>query len=194
MLQTIIKHLSDAIYSHTERTIPLAVHRHTSDGKVYPCVYIGKGQYKEINIDNFDGLSYFRQVSKTTTSEAEGHRPLADLIRFVYSLRVVTTIKNESFGKDDSFASDTIALSIIKDLVKNPLQLKQQLKANSLLIVCESYDSNVKDILAEEYKGIERLKNSIPYEYSMVAIDFKCEVVVSASCIDLLCNAIENNV
>jgi len=188
MLKQITQRLSSAIEGITQKVVPLATQRNTSDGKTFPAIYSGKGQYSEISPDNYAGLSYFRINGKTRISDfTELKRACEDIKQYEYTLRLVTCIKNELTGTEDAFTSDALALSLIKELNGLDGNLKQDLSANFVNVKCVSYDTDVKDILIEEYKGIERLKNSIPYEYSLIAIDIEVQVVISTECIELLC-------
>ena len=188
MLKQITQRLSSAIEGITQRVVPLATQRTTSDGKTFPAIYSGKGQYSEISPDNYAGLSYFRINGKTRISDfTELKRSCDEIKQYEYPIRLVACIKNELTGTDDGFTSDALALTLIKELNGLDGSLKQDLSANFTSVKCVSYDTDVKDILTEEYKGIDRLKNSIPYEYSLVAIDIEVQVVISTNCIELLC-------
>lgn len=188
MIEQIVNRLSLSIEDKTEKTIPLAKQLSNSDGKVFPAIYIGKGQYSEISIDNFAGLSYFRLAGKTQIQEVEqAGRPMNDLYRYQYTLRLVCTVQNSVIGKDDAFSSDALALLLVKNLNECNTKLKQDLSARSAIVTCVSYDTNVKDILSEEYQGIERLKNSLPYNYSLVAIDLSIDIIISSDCINNIC-------
>ena len=188
MLKQITQRLSSAIEGITQRVVPLATQRTTSDGKIFPAIYSGKGQYSEISPDNYAGLSYFRINGKTRISDfTELKRACEEIKQYDYPIRLVACIKNELTGTDDGFTSDALALTIIKALNGLDGSLKQDLSANFTSVKCVSYDTDVKDILSEEYKGIDRLKNSIPYEYSLIAIDIEVQVVISTNCIELLC-------
>lgn len=188
MLKQITQRLSSAIEVITQKVVPLATQRTTSDGKTFPAIYSGKGQYSEISPDNYAGLSYFRINGKTRISDfTELKRACEEIKQYDYPIRLVACIKNELTGTDDGFTSDALALTLIKELNGLDGSLKQDLSANFVSVKCVSYDTDVKDILSEEYKGIDRLKNSIPYEYSLVAIDIEVQVVISTNCIELLC-------
>jgi len=188
MLKQITQRLSSAIEGITQKVVPLATQRTTSDGKTFPAIYSGKGQYSEISPDNYAGLSYFRINGRTRISDfTELKRACEEIKQYDYPIRLVACIKNELTGTDDGFTSDALALTIIKALNGLDGSLKQDLSANFTSVKCVSYDTDVKDILTEEYKGIDRLKNSIPYEYSLVAIDIEVQVVISTNCIELLC-------
>lgn len=194
MLQYIIEQLAANVSTKVERAIPLATQRFTADGqKMFPAIYAGNGQYKEISIDNFAGLTYFRTNGKVQISEANNEkRPMQDLQRMNYPLRLVCAVKNSVIGKDDEFSPELLALSFIKDLTTGAGSLKNTLNANYVSIQPESYDTDVKDILSEEYAGIERLKVSVPYSYSLIAINLSVEIIISASCINLICNPLCN--
>ena len=188
MLKQITQRLSSAIEEITQKVVPLATQRTTSDGKTFPAIYSGKGQYSEISPDNYAGLSYFRINGKTRISDfTELKRACEEIKQYDYPIRLVACIKNELTGTDDGFTSDALALTLIKELNGLDGSLKQDLSANFTSVKCVSYDTDVKDILSEEYKGIDRLKNSIPYEYSLIAIDIEVQVVISTNCIELLC-------
>jgi len=190
MLQYIIEQLSENVSEKVQKTIPLASQRFTSDGaKMFPAIYVGNGQYKEISIDNFAGLTYFRTNGKVSISEINNDkRAMQDIQRLTYPLRLVCAVKNSVIGKDDEFTPDTLALSFIKDLQDGTGNLKSSLNANYVTIQAQSYDTDVKDILNEEYSGIERLKVSAPYSYSLISIDLTVEIIISAKCINLICN------
>ena len=188
MLKQITQRLSSAIEGITQKVVPLATQRTTSDGKTFPAIYSGKGQYSEISPDNYAGLSYFRINGRTRISDfTELKRACEEIKQYDYPIRLVACIKNELTGTDDGFTSDALALTIIKALNGLDGSLKQDLSANFTSVKCVSYDTDVKDILTEEYKGIDRLKNSIPYEYSLVAIDIEVQVIIGTECIELLC-------
>jgi len=168
----------------------LATQRHTTDGKLFPAIYQGKGQYSEISPDNYAGLSYFRMNGKVRISEADNaKRSMNDLNNYLYPIRLVVCVKNDLIGVDDEFSPDLIAMSFIKVINESSGQLKQDLEANFTTIRAESYDTDVKDILSEEFAGIERLKNSVPYQYSLIAIDINVEIIISTECINLLCKS-----
>jgi len=188
MLKQITDRLSASIYGIVQKQIPLATQRTTSDGKTFPAIYKGQGQYSEINIDNYAGLCYFRTNGKVQVSEFnELKRPLNDLKRYEYQLRLVVCVQNSTLGTDNEFTPDSLALTFVKQMQEVNGVLKQDLEANFTIIQCKSYDTDAKDILAEEYAGIERLKNSVPYTYSLIAIDLTVDVVISDNCIQLLC-------
>ena len=188
MLEAIVKRLSSSIEDKTQKVIPLAKQLTNADGKMWPAEYVGNGNYKDFSIDNFAGLSYFRLRSKAIISEVEQNgRPLNDLNSFLYPIRLVCAIQNSVVGKDDSFSPDALALTIVKQLNESNGNLKQDLSAQKATIRCESYDTDVKSILSEEYFGIERLKNSIPYNYSLVAIDINVDVIISNNCLANIC-------
>lgn len=188
MLKQLTQRLSSAIEGITQRVVPLATQRTTSDGKTFPAIYSGNGQYSEISPDNYAGLSYFRINGRTRISDfTELKRACDEIKQYDYPIRLVACIKNELTGTDDGFTSDALALTLIKELNGLDGSLKQDLSANFTSVKCVSYDTDVKDILTEEYKGMDRLKNSIPYEYSLIAIDIEVQVIISTDCIELLC-------
>jgi len=188
MLKQITERLSASVEGIVHKTIPLATQRTTSDGKMFPAIYKGKGQYSEISPDNYAGLCYFRMNGKVKITEANNDkRALQDLNNYAYPIRLVVCVKNDLVGIDDSFTPEILAMSFIKVINESSGLLKKDLEANFTTIRAESYDTDVKDILNEEYAGIERLKNAIPYEYSLIAIDINVEVIISTSCIELLC-------
>ena len=190
MLKQITDRLAANIQGIVQKTIPLATQRHTTDGKMFPAIYKGSGQYSEISPDNYAGLSYFRMNGKVRISETDnGKRSMNDLNSYLYPIRLVVCVKNDLIGVDDEFSPDLIAMSFIKVINESSGQLKQDLEANFTTIRAESYDTDVKDILSEEFAGIERLKNSVPYQYSLIAIDINVEIIISTECINLLCKS-----
>lgn len=194
MLRTIAERISSQISGITQKVIPLAKQLTNSDGKTFPAIYKGQGQYSEISPDNYAGLCYIRQIAPTTISEnTEFKRAMNDVSDYRYNLRLVACIKNSVFGSDDSFTSDVVALSLVKLINDSDFSLKADLNANFASVKAVSYNTDVKNILTKEYSGIDRLKNSVPYDFTLIAIDIEVIVTISSNCIELLCKSYCND-
>ncbi len=185
MLSTIINRLSTAISTRLQQNYGLAKILYQGK-KSFPAKYVGQGQYKPIEIDNWAGMNYFRLNGDIASSNEEVRASCGKAIKLIYPIRLIACVKKSVLGKDDAFSSETLSLLLIKD-IKSITELPSDLSAMRASIEVSRFSTDDKEILSREYSGIELLKNGINYEYCLVAIDMDIEILINADCIELTC-------
>lgn len=183
--------ITDILYSkangYFERLIPLVEKVHADD-KSFPKEYIGNGNYKAIDVDHFAGLGYFRQTSDVTISDLENRgRPMDDLKRYQYNIRLVGCVKKNVIGSDNAYASDMLGVLLAKQLQETNGSIRSLLGARNVSISARSIKTDHKDILSDEFTGI--LGKGIPLTYSLIAIDIEISIEITTDCINTICGS-----
>lgn len=156
-----------------------------------PAEYIGKGQYSDVTrFDNYDGMAYFRMTGKERiTKDNVDALDLASCdqkLTVVFPMRIVACVPKSSASKDDAFTDERISRTLMAHLLTDGGALKDDLRATSVKIFPESITFSNKEILSEEYRGLEKLQD-INYEFSYHAIDFSVTIKIKESCLTAEC-------
>lgn len=154
-----------------------------------PQQYLGNGQYQNLDFDNFAGVAYFRKTGKVSMDKNTGNdRKCVQFYDVSFPIRLVGCARKTLLGKDDSFSGDTICLSVFQDIVQSNGDLGIALKANESSVTITEYTDNIREIIDEEFKGLDR-KNIIPLEYCLVMIDLRIDATITADCVQYYCNS-----
>lgn len=156
------------------------------EGKSQPKAYTSNGQLQNVSdFDNSLGVCYFRKngkISMQRNTDTENHRTACEeMIELNIPLRFVGMVPKKVFT-DDAFTDDRVAFQIIKTLEEKHAAIIAQLEARAVSIEVLDYDTNSIDILAEEYKGIERKDTN--YAMSYIAINFQAVILMSKECFE----------
>lgn len=160
-----------------------------SQGKTTIERYIGNGEYKTaFNIDNYNGVGYFRKVADTKIEKKENpNKSCSDLQGVKYQLRFVASIQRKELPTDCPFSDDELGWMIAKELTGRSAAIKQELRANTLYIQATNISTDRKKILTEELPG--NSLDDINYSLSLVAIDFDIDIDIEKTCIASICDS-----
>jgi len=151
--------------------------------KVKPAVYSGKGQWKNIEIDNFNGISYWRKNGDVTNERIENVVGCQELFEITVPLRMVGIIPRKKLSKDDQYAGDRVARTILKALEDNVMVLKTAIQANRASVEVDSYSTNAREIVTEEYDN-EKVVN---FKRLYLAIEVSVVVEIQKDCLMAEC-------
>ncbi len=190
MLEQIICFIISGLGSsnYFEKIFPL-VELIQKDKGYRPAEYVGKGQFKDVTLfDHYNGMAYFRQTGGKRISKLdpkEGEVACQTYLQIEYPLRLVACIPKSKLSNDDAFSDDRIATTIGALLTSENGLINGQLKASYVSVIPTDVISSNKDVLDQEYPGLE-IKD-VNYAFAYLAVDFLVTVQIKASCINSEC-------
>lgn len=152
-----------------------------SDGEAkYPVHYVGNGNWERIEIDQLNGVAYFRK-GKPTSAEIDNPLTTDILYQSNFPLRLVAYKRRDSFD-DDEYDADGLGDSLKKSLTFRNESLQITLKARRVTSIVTAVDTDSADIYAEEYEPVPN--PDIPFQWVVVALDIDVEVIHTKGCMD----------
>lgn len=169
MLESICKIIKSYTGDKIENFIELATMVHAGE-KRFPAVFDTKGQLVPINIDNKAGTCYLRLYDNVSCTDSSLKTIGNTSKEYKYPIKLVGYVKNSEFGRDDKYTSDAVCRSIIKN-IQSIKRMGAQIPARLAYIDIQKYSTNMSEVLAGEYDGVEQFKRGVNFEYSVFSID-----------------------
>lgn len=146
----------------------------------YPVHYVGNGNWERIQIDQFNGVAYFR-VGESTSSEIDNPLTTDILFQSNFPLKLIAYKRRDSFD-DDAYDADGLGSSLKKSLTFRNETLQSTLKARSVKSIVTSVNTDSANIYAEEYSPAPN--PDIPFNWVVVSLDIDVEVIHTKDCMD----------
>lgn len=193
MIETLIKYENNRIeeLGLFDKQFGLAELVEDSSGKTYPLVYLSNGSLKHVTeFSDWLGLSYFRLNGNVTTALAldASFQACANTVEITYPLKFVGTIKRNKLKKDDTYVADRVIQTLKKKIIENSAKVQVEIGAKKVSFFVTSETSDRKEIVADEYPGIEGIK--INWEYIYISLNIEAKVLINTSCISDYCGDI----
>lgn len=155
--------------------------------KSFPAEYQSKGGYKQINnFDTFNGMSYIHKRGDITISDAENTLEACKILSSVsIPLRLVVIVPRKKLDCDDNYSEDVIAQTIMRVLLTKGGDLKVALSARQASIQVDSYSTDSRAILSEEYSNYG--KSDVNYKYAYLSLDMTVTAIVTHECLTQDC-------
>lgn len=185
MIRQISSYFESRILPFVQKYYPLAILK--TDGEITkPVAYVGKANYQNINLDNFNGTAYIRQDGQATSVET-GRQDKACKVELsmTYPVRLVFAIPREKTGRDDAFADDELVSHLVSALSGKNGALKASLKANSVSVLPVSWTTDAREVWNQETSGTGVIEPNMKLIYG--AVNFAVTVEVYADCIESSC-------
>lgn len=152
-----------------------------SNGKIFPLFYESNGKYKlDFNPNRWFGISYFRKNGDIGFSDGTfpTMKPQEMPISIRIPLKFVGTIKKSKLLCDDNYASDNLALYVIK-MFEDINSMRVDLKAKRVTFNVESYTTNGKIIMDEEFNGFDV---PLKTDYAYISLSLYVEIQTTKEC------------
>ena len=186
MIKDVIVYLNAklAVLGYFNNVICLA-ERIEREGKVYPALYAGRGEYAEINLDVNGSVCYWRKSGDVSISEEDNNGGVGIQYKTVIPLKFVGFLKKET--SDDQYFADNLIAGIIGNLTVSNSALKAALKAKTVRVTVVKYTTDRLTVGKEEYDNInfEAL-----YTHSYFSIDFNLTFVTNTVCYTDICDSL----
>lgn len=154
------------------------------EGRVYPALYNGGAEYKEIQLDSYGSVAYWRKAADVTITEQE-NITLSKNVQYEMNvpLKLVCFIPKTVYANDQYFA-DTLAIEIMSYLTTNNSALKSAMKAKKVSVVAKEYKTDSREVGAQEYDNINF---EARYTHAYFSIDFDLKIVTNNQCYSDIC-------
>lgn len=155
--------------------------------EIYPAIYIGNNEYKDIVLDDTGAnTSYWRKNGDVTISD-QTNQTTAIGVEYLMTipLKLVCFIKKENNSTNDQYFADNISASLIANLTTNTSALKTAMKAKKVSIIANKYSTDSRSVAAEEFDNISYEPS---YNYSLFSIDFDITIITNNQCYSDLCS------
>lgn len=158
--------------------------------RIYPALYSGGNEYKEINLDAYGSICYWRKSADVTISEQE-NLTLSKNVQYEMTvpLKLVCFLPKDVYSNDQYFA-DNLAIEIMSYLTTNNSALKSAMKAKKVTIFANGYKTDAREVGADEYDNINF---EARYTHAYFSIDFELKIVTNNQCYSDICNDIPIN-
>lgn len=159
-----------------------------TSGNSYPLVYESNGNLKHVTkFSDWLGMSYFRLngTVQTTTDLTDVFVPCSNALEIIYPLKFVGTIKRTKLITDDAYSADRIIQTIKKKITTENSPIRSEINASrvSFKITGETFDR--KQIISEEYAGIDKIQ--VRWEYIYISLNIEAKVFINKNCIQDYC-------
>lgn len=185
MLKVVIEEINKVLepLNYFQKVLGIAESVWDGNGKKQPKIYCSDGQFKGINLDHKNGLSYWKKRSDATVAtRASDLVACIDDYIFQYPLSLICSIPRKKLITDDSYSEDSAATTILK--VLDNADLKTALNAKNVDVNPNGYTTNNITILNEEYSSIDNLNYNLAY----FRINVTVVVQIRQDCIPEDCN------
>lgn len=190
MIEKVITYLNNSLaeIGLFSKRYGLAEQVTSTDEKMYPRFYLGKGKFKDItSVSNWLGTSYFRKdgnvsIEKDSINFKACHIPLI----VTYPLIFVCTVKRSNV-EDDAYTDERIAGILVKTLTDENPAFKSEINAKKLTIFVEEYETDRIKITEEEFKNLDV---KINYGYSYLSLKITVQISIDKNCLDDLCDGV----
>lgn len=144
----------------------------TKDEDTFPVVYEKNGQYQAINLDRYNGVSWFR-IADVSLGEAEDDQLIScdDVVQIEYPFIIAGAIPRKS---DSPFFIHKLVEDHLGVLVGGHPDLRTLINAQGLEIILNGYTTNIET----EFEGIE-----LSHKFSYFTLNITVQVNISQDCI-----------
>lgn len=158
--------------------------------RVYPALYNGGNEYKEIQLDSYGSVAYWRKSADVTITEQE-NATLSKNVQYEMNvpLKLVCFIPKTVYANDQYFA-DNLATEIMSYLTTNNSALKSAMKAKKVNIISTGYKTDSREVGAEEYDNINF---EARYTHAYFSIDFELKITTNNQCYADICSDVPIN-
>lgn len=157
------------------------------EGKVYPGIYNGNNEYRQVDLDSKGSLSYWRKNGDVTIADEENTLNSCSIqYKTTIPLKLIGFINKENAHNNSTF-SDTMCQNLISILTTNSAIMKSVLKAKKAVLIAKGYSTDARKIIAEEYAKIDYEPR---YNYAYFSILFDLIVTTNNNCYQNFCDQI----
>ena len=154
-----------------------------SEGEnTFPVSYSANGDWKKIEIDQHDGVTYWRKSGDVSSSKVENQYTTDILYETTFPMRLVAFKRRGDVGADDQYTSDRLVDVIKKQVTFVNETLKSTLKVRKVESIVTSSTTNSADVLADEFDP--PFAPDVPFKWSAVSIEVDIMVVGTRDCMD----------
>lgn len=154
------------------------------EGKIYPAQYNTNNEYKQIELDKFGSICYWRKNGDITYNSQANETGIGIQYEGKIPLKFVGFIKKQD-NVNDQYFSDSICSSVISNLTINNSSLKQLLKAKKVSFSAIKTNTDSRSVAKDEYDGIDFEPR---YSYAYFSIDFEISFTTNSQCYIDICN------
>lgn len=154
-----------------------------SEGEnTFPVSYSANGDWKKIEIDQHDGVTYWRKSGDVSSSKVENQYTTDILYETTFPMRLVAFKRRGDVGADDQYTADRLVDVIKKQVTFVNETLKSTLKVRKVESIVTSSTTNSADVLADEFDP--PFAPDVPFKWSAVSIEVDIMVVGTRDCMD----------
>lgn len=154
-----------------------------SEGEnTFPVCYSANGDWKKIQIDQHDGVTYWRKSGDVSSSKVDNPFTTDVLYETTFPLRLVAFKRRGDVGADDNYTADRLVDVIKKQITFVNETLKSTLKARKVECIVTGSTTNSADVLADEFDP--PFAPDVPFKWSAVAVEVDVMVVGTSDCMD----------
>jgi len=154
-----------------------------SEGEnTFPVCYSANGDWKKIEIDQHDGVTYWRKSGDVSSSKVENQYTTDILYETTFPMRLVAFKRRGDVGADNQYTSDRLVDVIKKQVTFVNETLKSTLKVRKVESIVTSSTTNSADVLADEFDP--PFAPDVPFKWSAVSIEVDIMVVGTRDCMD----------
>lgn len=164
------------------------VERIEREDRVYPAQYSTNGEYKQINLDQYGSLCYWRKNGDVTVAEESNTGSIGVQYRTSIPLKLVGYIPKTY--ADDQYFADNVISEIIGILTTSNSALKAAFKAKTVRLTAVKYVTDARTVSDGEY---ENVPFEPKYSNAYFSIDFELVFVTSSQCYTEICSDLPIN-
>lgn len=154
-----------------------------SEGEnTFPVCYSANGDWQKIQIDQHDGVTYWRKSGDVSSSKVDNPFTTDVLYETTFPLRLVAFKRRGDVGDDDNYTADRLVDVIKKQITFVNETLKSTLKVRKVETIVTSSTTNSADVLTDEFDP--PFAPDVPFKWVAVAIEIDVMVVGTADCMD----------
>lgn len=154
-----------------------------SEGEnTFPVCYSANGDWKKIEIDQHDGVTYWRKSGDVSSSKVENQYTTDILYETTFPMRLVAFKRRGDVGADNQYTADRLVDVIKKQVTFVNETLKSTLKVRKVESIVTSSTTNSADVLADEFDP--PFAPDVPFKWSAVSIEVDIMVVGTRDCMD----------
>lgn len=189
MVKQVFEYLAEklAALQMFELVIPIAEIIDKMDGS-FPAYYIGKGNYRPIDLSAYAGVGYFRKLSAAqfAKSDRETFVGSETLEEVTIPVRLVLSIKKDILNIDTGFASSYLFEEMIRVFSGNHPLLADKAGVSDVEVLMKDSEDDRLKIFAQEYTG--STLRELPYDWIMVMVDMDVKLTFNKNCINKFCD------
>lgn len=152
--------------------------------KRQPRLYSGKGQYKPIDIDSFNGISYWRRNGEVSKERLDSIVACDERMLLTIPLRLIAIVPRKKLSTDDAYAGDRMQNTILKALEDDVTSLKESIQAIRVSLEMTSCTDDAREIVTEEYDN----EKAVLFENLYLRMDLDAVVDINKSCLLTECS------
>ncbi len=183
MIESIIDYLNAklALIGYFDKRYCLTEIKSEGD-KTFPVCYSQNGDWQKIEIDQHDGVTYWRKSGDVSSSKVDNPFTTDVLYETTFPLRLVAFKRRGDVGADDNYTADRLVDVIKKQITFVNETLKATLKARKVECIVTGSTTNSADVLADEFDP--PFAPDVPFKWSAVAVEVDVMVVGTSDCMD----------